>query len=332
MNYRERVKEFEERSDKQILVAMREATSGPGFDEILEDEFEKLVPSETKVLYLCVALATEAGYRITREELVGCARVSPAEVLHILERNLRDIVLCSGTGSDLLMLRHRKIAECAIEIFAPRHLLREAYIRLLGVLASEVIGRHWRSRNFSFYKGIVNHLTIYKRFEEDVEQARSIYDAIAGLFKSDAQFWLQYGSLELEAGNLTYAENYLNQAESIDASNLYIQNAKGHLLLRKGVEAATKSEAVSLRDAGSRILFENISREDVNDPYCYHIYCSQRHKWVHTWVSEQDGQVVELDHLRDALEKGIREFPRSRQLNELKEMVEREYLSLAVSK
>ena len=330
MNRRERMKEFEERSDKQILVAMREATSGPGFDEILEDEFEKLIPPEAKVLYLCVALATEAGYRITREELVGCAHVRPAEVLHILERNLRDIVLCSGAGDDLLMLRHRKIAECAIEIFAPRHLLREAYIRLLGVLASEVIGRHWRSRNFTFYKGIVNHLTIYKRFEEDVEQARSIYDAIAGQFKSDAQFWLQYGSLELEAGNLTYAENYLSQAESIDAGNLYIQNAKGHLLLRKGVEAATKSEAVSLRDAGSHILLENMSREDVNDPYCYHIYCSQRHKWMHAWVPEQDDQVIELDHLRDMLEKGVREFPRSRQLSKLKDIVEREYLSSAL--
>jgi len=331
MNHQQRLKEFEDRSSKQILIAMREATSGKGFDEILEDEFEKLVPQETKVLYLCVALATEAGYRITKEEFVGCSQVSPAEALHILERNLRDIVISSGVGSDLLMLRHRRIAECAIGVFAPRHLLREAYVRLLSVLAAGVIGSHWRTRNFSFYRDIVNHLTIYKRFEEDIEQARSIYDALAGQFKGEAQFWLQYGSLELEGGNLAYAENYLNQAESLDNHNSYIQNAKGHLLLRKGVEAATKTEAVSLRDAGSNILLENMSQDHLSDPYTYHIYCSQRHKWMHTWISDIEGQVAELDHLREMLEKGVRAFPRSRQLNELNEIVEREYLSLAVS-
>ncbi len=331
MTRQQRLKEFEERSNKQILIAMREATSGRGFDEILEDEFEKLLPQEAKILYLCVALATEAGYRITKEEFLGCSQVLPAEALHILERNLRDIVIFSGVDGGMLMLRHRRIAECAIGVFAPRHLLREAYVRLLSVLASGVIGSHWRTRNFSFYRDIVNHLTIYKRFEEDIEQARSIYDALAGRFKSDAQFWLQYGSLELEGGNLAYAENYLNQAESLDNQNSYIQNAKGHLLLRKGVEAATKAEAVSLRDAGSEILLEIMSQDHLSDPYTYHIYCSQRHKWLHTWVSDIDVQKAELEHLRDILEKGVRAFPRSRQLNELNEIVEREYLSLAVS-
>ena len=209
-------------------------------------------------------------------------------------------------------------------------MLKEAYIRLLSVLATSVIGKHWRTRGFSFYRAIVNHLTIYKRFEENIEQARLIYDALTRQFKRDAQFWLQYGSLELEDGNLAHAENYLNQAESLDTNNSYIQNAKGHLLLKKGTEVATKTEAVSLQDAGSKILLENMAQDHLNGPYTYHIYCSQRYKWMHVWVSDLEEKIAELNHLREVLEKSIRTFPRSHKLKDLNEIVEREYLSLAV--
>lgn len=332
LNSEQRIKEFEERADKQILVAMREATSGYGFDQILKDEFQTLVPDEAKILYLCVALATEAGYRITKQEFVGCARTSPAEALHLLARNLRDIVITSGVSDELLMLRHKTIAEYAIDGFAPRPILREAYIRLLRVLASETIGKHWRTRTFGLYRDLINHLTIYTRFENDIDEARSIYDALQKYLRRDAQFWLQYGSLELEDGNLQFAENYINAAESIDPDNTFIQNAKGHLLIKKGIEAESLTEATSLRDEGSEILLNNIYHSGINDAHCYHIYCSQRHKWMHKWVLSDQDRIVELEHLRSILKKGLGFYPRNRQLNELDEMIEREYLSMAVSK
>jgi len=331
MTQQERVDEFEVRASKQILIAMREATSGEGFDNILKDEFKKLEPREAKILYLCVALATEAGYRITKQEYVGCTEAPPADALNILERNLRDIIVASGNDDELLMLRHRAIAQYAVEDFTPRPLLREAYVRLLSVLATEVIGMHWRSRTFGFYRDLVNHLNIYKRFEENVEEARAIYDALASQFKRDAQFWLQYGSLELEAGQLQYAENYLNQAESLDPGNVYIQNAKAHLMLKEAVAAETRAEAIRLRDQGSAILLDNIHRGDINDPYCYHIYGIQRHSWMHRWVTDDRERVRELEQLRKIIFEGVSNFSRNRQLRELKDIIEREYLSFAVT-
>lgn len=331
MSQSERIKEFEERARKQILVAMREATSGKGFDAIIKDEFEKLEPAETKLLYLCVALGTAAGYRLTKEEFVGCSRVSPAEALHLLERNLKDIVLVTGMYKNSLILRHKKIAEAAISGFSNRLLLQQAYIRLLGVLSAQAVGRHWRTRNFSFYKDIINHVTIFKRFEENINHARTIYDELAGRFKKDPHFWLQYGSLELEAGDLVLAENYIYQAESLDTDNVYIQNAKAHLLLRKGVESTQKSEAVTYRDEGSTILEELILRGDVNDPYCYHIYCNERRNWMRKWEGyDREKQTKELEKIKEILEKGVYNFPRNRRLRELQKSVQEEYLYLAV--
>src|SRR6185295_5597215 len=191
------------------------------------------------------ALATDAGYRLKREEFVACARVAPAQALHILLRNLRDIVIPTGPNSDLLLLRHRLIAEVVVDQLAPRGRLREAYIRLLTTLSPEISGYRWRSRNHRLYRAIVSHKTIYRRFKMDIEEARSIYSAVAQLYGDEAHFWLQFGSLELEGegGDLSFAENYLRSAQSLSHNDTYIQNAMGHLLMRKAIEASNRAQA-----------------------------------------------------------------------------------------
>ena len=73
----QQVSEFEVRASKQILVAMREATSGRLFDEIIRDEFHALDTEEAKILYLSVALATDAGHRLALEDFVDAARRLP---------------------------------------------------------------------------------------------------------------------------------------------------------------------------------------------------------------------------------------------------------------
>jgi hypothetical protein len=91
MSEAERRREFEQRAQKQILVAMREATEGKGFDEIIENEFQELTPVETKILYLCAAIATAARSYLTLDQLVACSEDSPSGALEIINRNLRDI-------------------------------------------------------------------------------------------------------------------------------------------------------------------------------------------------------------------------------------------------
>lgn len=329
-----RVAAFEQRAHRQILVAMKEATTGRGFDVIIRDEFARLEPREAQYLYLCTALATDSGYRLSKEEFVSCATASPAEALHILARSLRDIVVPTGVNGSLLLLRHRLIAEIVIEQFAPRPLLREAYIRLLRALAPGVKGRHWRSRNHQFYKAIVNHKTIYRRFAKDIEEARSIYLAVAEHYGQEAHFWLQFGSLELEGagGDLEYAENYLRAASSLSPGDAYIENAIGHLLLRKAREASDYSEAVTLRDQGSEILLTRIEETQYSDDYAVHILCTQRYRWskIHHY-SRPGAHREELEWIRTIANRGFQGSPLSRRLRRLRDLIERAYLETVVA-
>jgi tetratricopeptide (TPR) repeat protein len=329
----ERVKVFEDRAQKQILVAMREATTSKGFDLIIRDEFDKLVPEETKALYLCVALATEAGYRLTREEFVACARVPAAEALHLLNRNLRDIVVGTGIDNNLLLLRHRLISEVVVEEMAPRPQLRDAYIRLLSALAPMVRGAHWRSRVARLARAILNHKAVYARFRSDIDEARSIFSALQDWFGSESQFWLQFGSLELEGrgGDLRLAENYLRQAESLDPHDVYTQNAIAHLLLRKGIEADSFDEALKLRAEATEILKPRIEATGLTDAYAVHILCSQRYNWARVWFYENDDEKRrELEWMRELLDQALTVNPRHQRLRHLREMLERAYLQLAI--
>lgn len=326
----QRISEFEAKANSQLLVAMLEATSGRGFNDIIEDEYKTLLPAETQALYLCVALATEAGYRITLQEFVGCSRAPASDSLSYLSRNLRNIVLRTGVNDDLLMLRHRRIAEHIVNRSAPRDDLREAYLRLLGVLSSEIGGRPRRSRTFSLFKALIHHHAVFKRFGENFDEARQVYDSLLAKFSRNPQFLLQYGSLEMEAGYLDVAENYLDQADSLDSGNAFIANAKGQLLLKQAIKAPNKATAVVLRDEGSTILMGNIADPELDDAYCFHIYCQLRLVWIRVWGETPDEKRRELETLRSTVNEAFRKYPRDRRIAEVKLDIERDYFSIAV--
>lgn len=326
----ERVHEFEarEHAGKQLLVAMREATKGSGFDTIIKDEFDALRDHDIKLLYLLIALATDAGYRLSRAQVLKASPLSPAETLHALERSLRDIVIPIGPRRDHLLLRHRIIANHVLKVAASRTMVAEAYKRFLPVLAGEMTGRVYRSSVAGLFRALLNHREIFQRFESNVAEARAIFESVEVRLRTKAHFWLQYGLLELEYGNLDFAENYLQQAASLSPNSRYIENSLGHLYLKKAVHAGTPTEAWEYRRHGSEILERQM---DIGDtPYPFHIYCSQRLAWMRTWSLESGQRLEEMEHLEKVARQGKETFPRNKMLKSLYIHVQRAYLELAV--
>lgn len=329
----QRVKVFEDKAQKQILVAMREATTSRGFDSIIRDEFERLEPMESKALYLCVALATDAGFRLTREEVVACAQVSAGDALHYLNRNLRDIVVPTGAANDMFLLRHRLLAELVVTQIAPRPMLRDAYVRVLRALATGP-GQSWRGRVPQLVHALLNHKTIYARFRHDLEEARDIFQTLSQWFKEEPHFWLQFGNLELEGvgGDLRFAENYLRQAESLSPqNNTFVQNALGHLLMRQAIEATSLDEAQASLAQAVALLRERIETTDLADAYPVHIYCSQMYLWTKRWLHDNEAQRrSELEKLHILMERAIKKHPRHKRLRLLAETIEKAYLQSAI--
>lgn len=330
LTHERRIHEFTTRAGKQILVAMREATEGEGFDKILRHEFSSLSSEEAKILYLCVGLATDAGYRLEKQEYVRCARVEPAVALDILDKDLNEIVLKTGAALNLLLLRHRHIAEFMVGRAAPREAVREAYKRLLPVLYSPAEGESNR-RRARLYRSLINHQSLIERFQSNLDIPREIYEELVSYIGNDAQFWLQYGCYELQCGDLDFATNYLNQAEKLEPDNHFIINAKGQLLLKKGVLAATKEEASDFRRDGKALLIGNYNIFGRYDAHYYAILGEQEFSWIRKWCLDNKEKKGELEQLEEFIATGMKEYPRSQELIVLNDRVREEYLRIAVS-
>lgn len=313
----DRIREFEARSSKQLLIAMREATTGRGFDEILDSEFKDIYPEEAKILCLCVALATDVGYSIMKEDFIGCAETSPGDTLNILNRTLQDI--CIIDTNNKILLRHKTIAAYLVEEHVNRCLLATAYIRILQALSISIIGKNWRDKRNSLSRNLLYHRIIYRRFNKQISSAREIYDSLSKYLSDDYHFWLQYANLELEGkgGDLQFAENYLNQAESLSDS-YYITTARGQLLLKKGVQARTKAEAIKYKQQGEDIILNLIQTRGYEDPYFYHIYCYQIYNWIKNWtLTDENEKKEELNTLKDICEHGTINHPKNKILADM---------------
>lgn len=332
LNTQQRIKEFENRAKKQILVAMREATKGEDFDVIMKSEFDEIVNDEGKLLCICISLTTSAGFTISKQDLTSFSSKPPSEALDILYKNLKGLVLRVGVKEERLFLRHRTIADFFIQSCATPEMLKQAYIRVLSSLASEINASTIHSRKFSLYIEIINHYIIYKRFARNIELAREVYESLVDYFREDHHFWLQYGSLELEGvgGSLDLADNYLQQAYSLKPKSVFVKNALAHLYYKKALSTTSNSEAVRLKEDADNILIKLMKDRTTNDPYTYHIYGKGYYNWILFWLRDSEKIRKALQSLEKIVKEGCDLYPTNKRLRELKDIIFRAILLTTV--
>jgi energy-coupling factor transporter ATP-binding protein EcfA2 len=325
MNDNQRFQEFKYRAKKQILVAMKEATNGKSFNDIIQDEFNEIQPYEAKVLCLCVALNTEVGFTNSKQDFIGFSEANHIETLDYLHNTLDGTISWVG---DNFMIRHRILADYMIKHCASLNMLKTSYIRVLSVLAPELVNPQGYTRKFNLYKSLINHQILFQRFKNDIEMAREVYDSASNYLSHDAHFWLQYGSLEIAGtgGNLVLAENYINQAESLAPTYVYIQNAKCNLYYKLSSSLDDYSHAFEYK-----IMADDLSNELINnsnDPHITHIHCKGNYNFILKWVKNKDDKKEQLKKLKNIINNAVIKYPRDKKLDQASHAINRAYLIL----
>jgi len=322
--------EFSIRAEKQILVAMREATQGEPFDHIIESEFDSVESDEAKIAYLAICLATSFGNRLTIDQFLSLIDVFPNEALGLLDTQLKGIVIRREPHFRAVQARHRIIAEALLDSLAPRTLVKEAYIRLLQTLAHDLdFAQPNRSKVFRLYREVINHRLIQQRFRTEIASARAIFQSLEGYLRHDYHFLLQYALLELEYDELATAENYLTQAEELaPRPDDFIQTTKAMLFYKQAADSQKLHEATVLRDEARKILLTQID-ERPDDPYPAHVLCARELDWIEQWPSRFEERRRLMSSLRDEAVTLLKRYPYSRKLEVLKKRIEARYLELA---
>ncbi|MBE5319928.1 SIR2 family protein [Pedobacter sp. MR2016-19] len=320
---------FKHTARKQILIALKEVTSGRLFEDIIADEYDKIEPHEAQILCVCVALNTEIGYTNSRQDFVGFSKDSPATALDYLESTLHGTIMWVGNG-EKFMIRHRLLAEHIIKICSNLDTLKDAYIRVLSILAPELKNINFASRKFKLYKALINHSSLYNRFHRDIDHAREVYDSVSEFFNDDFQYWLQYGCLELEGskGNVDLAQNYLGQAESLNGNNQHIQNAMATLYYKKANIETDFQKAIEYKNIADEIANKLFADHGRDNPYIYHIYCKGRFEFLKKWIEDRTDKITELKHLMQRVQGALKAYPFDAKLDELNYNLTRSYFVL----
>ena len=106
----EQISIFKSKADRQLIVAMIEATSGKKFEEKICEEFENL-EGNFQQIYCLVAVATSRNHYLLREEiLLGMGEDRNNEIMNIIEQLARRGLFIENTHGGL-QVRHRLIAQ-----------------------------------------------------------------------------------------------------------------------------------------------------------------------------------------------------------------------------
>jgi hypothetical protein len=326
-----RRKVFRDKARKQILVAMREATKGQGFDEILRDEFVKVEPAAAQLLYLITAIPSMHHYHLSQGQVVAAMDSTSAETMALLKQALSGIIVADPSIPERFCVRHPFIAEYVVTEVAPRDLLADAYVRYLQVIAHEI--GHYRegrrTRLYRVYRDVINHINLHDAFPQSPHLCEQIYDAVRSHYGHDGHFWLQYGVYELEFGHLDLAENYLLQAQGIMSGSEPVTTAFGHLYFRKAIEAQSLPAAQEYCAEGTKMLRAQVARIGQRDPYPYHVLGSQKLSYIRRWVPLED-QAETLRELYAEIEPGAKLHKLASHLRALLQDIKRAELDTVV--
>lgn len=326
--------------DRQLLVAMIEATSGERFDARIESECREL-GAEAALIYGVSALATNFRIRITNADLLAAVGGEPADQMRLISELERTHLLVRQNGS--LQLRHRVIAERAVDFYRASRMVESPLRGLVFALAAACTPGELRKSSAG--RGLIrliNHKLLIEflrtpeamegsRTDPDTTGIRGVYEEVEDLLTHDFHYWLQRGSFETEVGNLDLAHNFIEQARGLAPDDPFVRTQWAYMTLKRASRRVTDPDSsIQVENAFGELDDQIVSRGK-KDVYPFHIYGSQGLAWASRAPLVPDEKKVLLQKLRTIMDEGRKLHPGDRELKKLAKDVDTTYFSLAVA-
>ena len=329
MNKEKQTNIFKNKSDRYLIVAMIEATSGKDFTKKICEEFESL-DNDDKNIYCLVAVATAKHASLSKEEiLIGMGEDRDNATISIINKLIRRGLLTES--NDRLKVRHRVIAENVFERLSSNGQLMIYYETLVYIATVKSISRNSeQNRMKRLLKRLINHEVVFK-ISPTVGEAQNLYQSIEDLLKNNHHFWLQRGCFELEYGQLHIARNYLNQSSGLNSSDSLVVLSLAHLSFKEAVRSPNIEKAHRSAKEAYNDIVELIDRRGKTDPYPYHVLGTQGLHWAKKGIKNHEESTKYLKNLLSILKKGKENHPRSNKLKDIYQKIHKEVFGFSIN-
>jgi SIR2-like domain len=326
----EQVRAFREQADRELLVAMIQATSGERFEAKAVAEFEDLQPNE-QTFYALVAVATALRYTLTSQDILIASGDASNTALNIVDQLKRRHIIVAPAGDKLAFrARHRVIAQLVFDHLQKNQRLADVMAGLALAAATKVNPTSpTSSRAMRFLRSVISHDLLIRTVGREV--ARNIYGSIEVALSWSFHYWLQRGSLEVEAGDLSLAKNFLDQSRSLAPDDPFVENEYAYLQFSRALSNVAAVDAPQLVKDAVDSLLDLIRRRRHGSEYPYHVLGSQGLSWARRGVRRGEEKERFLLMLIATVEEGVQRFPYVAELKKLLQDLKKEQLGSTAS-
>lgn len=262
----QRVKELVDRAQKQLLIALLEATFGLGYGQIIANDFKTLQTDEERLCLLIVGLITDRKQDAPSaliDRAFSSIGILNGEV--ILSSNLAGMVV---QRADAYSVRHPVYVRYILDHLIDPTFTYKALGALLDAFSqyeSPVI-KNVKKLEGTIYKGLINHAFLKDVLKGHQQLVLGLYKSLEKKFELDGLFWLQYG-LALR--------DYREHAEALEklstARQAYPMEHTLHALAQQLLIVAEESNdtqvALTYADQAREILEDLDKRIDSDDTF-----------------------------------------------------------------
>ena len=315
----ERVLKFVEGAERQLLVALHEATLGIPFVNIVVDEFQRIEPAVARSLYLdiCALHQFNAPVRaglISRSSGVGFDQFQK-EFIQPLENVIR--VVHEGHNRDIYYRsRHQHVAELVFNNILKNP---EDKFDLLAKML-KAINIDYSSDRETFSR-LIKGRDITNLFP-NVQLGRLFYDRVQEAVPDDPFIFHQYAVFEINhsGGSLVLAQEAADHAFRLNSGSRSIQHTQAEIARRMANDTDDPIRKQSLRRVTREKLEKNYNQASEYDLYTHALLAIDELKELSATLNDlgnDSHSSVFLEAAKEtetAIQHGLKVFPGSAQL------------------
>ena len=279
----QQVDAFVKRAQRQLLVALHEATLGLPFETILKDEYENIPSPEARQLYLSICALNQFGAPVRTGLISRATGIDFPQFRERLFEPLQDVVFVEEdrySRDNYYRARHQHVAEVVFsQVLGEQNEKFDLLVSLIQVINPEY------ASDAETFATIIRGRNVASMFSA-VELGRLLYDTALTVSSNKSHVLHQRAIFEMRhpGGTLEHAEHFATLAaeKSSQANNLSINHTRADIARRQAdkTDDPIKKEVLR-RSARSRLSVAS------NDEY-----------YLHTKA------LLAIDVLRDLLTKG----------------------------
>ena len=253
--FEDRVSKFVEAAERQLLVALHEATHGVPFEDIVVDEFRRIEPEDARRLYLDICALHQFGVSV-RAGLISRAsgirfEQFQSEFLQPLE-NVVHVIKDHPNRDVHYRSRHQHVAEIVFNrIVSAVEDKFDLLVRLLKVMNVDY------SSDRETFSQLIRGRDVAELFPS-VDLGRLFYDHVQEAVPNDPFTWHQRAVFEMRhrGGSLVRAEEAAARAFELNPGSHSIQHTQAEVARRRANDTDDPLRKRSLRQ---------ITREKLSD-------------------------------------------------------------------